>query len=121
MTDQTVVEVCPGVVRPDGEGAGVEDGEPVHDVGAELRPDVSRLKLCPARPVPGPVSEVANYLVISGYFPLHHLALIAFLLLVGALDHLEVNDAGFVFLLDVGNNDDPGILLCVPEVPSGRG
>ncbi len=31
----TVVDICPGVVRPDGEGAGVQHSKPVHNVGAQ--------------------------------------------------------------------------------------
>ena len=34
---RTVVEVRPWVVGFDDEVGGVEDGEPVHDVGAQLR------------------------------------------------------------------------------------
>ena len=33
----TIVKVCPGVVGLDEEPGGVEDGETVHDVGAQVR------------------------------------------------------------------------------------
>ena len=62
ILDLTIVDVCPGVVGLDGEAGVVEDREPVHDVGAELRVHILRPVLAETRPVPRPVGEVAHNL-----------------------------------------------------------
>ena len=60
----TVVDVGPGVVGLDGEGAVVQHCEAVHDVGAEVGVDVAGPVFTDTVPVPGPVSEVTNNEVV---------------------------------------------------------
>lgn len=67
----TVIDVSPRIMSLDGVARAIEDSEAVDDVRAEFGVDVFGKELALALPVPGPVGEVADDLVLIGILSLN--------------------------------------------------
>ena len=61
---ELVIHISPGIVRLHLELIGVQDGKAIVDVGAEVGINILRNVLPCSLPVPGPVGEVADDLVV---------------------------------------------------------